>query len=419
MYEDHFLPHEGLKVPEPSAAEGLERYHEKLHALQFLHLRSPATEYDDERRGEQPMPHQNTEARWNTVLETVTTTLTTDDAWSSDRLMRGLVENTCIGVLREFPHWNTNARLNGRLLTLLDTAIISAREHAGEHDDLDIVSENTLDELISSPEANPLLRRKAEAMLSRNTNWWPPDAGLRREILTRFKAPYELNGKTHWEGLAEGVTDQDLLAIPEPWFDEEAVVEFLWEKQVRAQEDSALRKSSDDPALVIVKLSPENVGAYDRMGRLVGVRDAEYGAVTPLAQHPDLVRPDVAEDIAFTFDLGMRTQLSKDFGFPIEHLTLREQVSLIGTLREITWVLGPQSTAMDEAEKFLREKGEKIAYAWKGERRALPGESQCGVGGWDHTGSLVMVDALVELTGYRITTAGQVPAQWARLRKQT
>lgn len=84
--------------------------------------------------------------------------------------------------------------------------------------------------------------------------------------------------------------------------------------------------------------------------------------------------------------------------------------------KDITWVLGPKSTVMDKVERFLLENGGKVAYAWKGERRALPGESDCDVEGWDHAGTLVLVDALVQPAG-RITTADQVPAQWARLRQ--
>lgn len=78
-----------------------------------------------------------------------------------------------------------------------------------------------------------------------------------------------------------------------------------------------------------------------------------------------------------------------------------------------TWVLGPQSPAMDNAEAFLREKKEKIAYTFKDGRRAVKGDYGCTIEGWDHKGDLFLVGAVTTEAGL-IVKAENVPETWER-----
>lgn len=289
--------------------------------------------------------YPNHAKRWTDVITAITTQFSDRDAQSEEEHTRHLVQFSCTAALREQHDWHGDIKINGKFLALIDSAIISARQYNEYYDtDFSSYAAHTVEELIEDPQTSPLLRRKAEAMQKREQYTWPYDPQIIREVLLRFH---------HWIyldqiiGLSDilkqnpnylnQLSDAEILALPKPELTgDEGITEFLWEKTVRALENPTLRKSSDASNLVIAKIAPEKVGAFDTMGRLIGIRDFTESVIHPIEQDPDLVRKDIADDIAFTFDVGMRKQLSNDFGFPIENLTLREQISLIGTFRSIT-----------------------------------------------------------------------------------
>ena len=85
-----------------------------------------------------------------------------------------------------------------------------------------------------------------------------------------------------------------------------------------------------------MKIAPDRYGSFDVLDRMTGVIDPKEVGSHPIEHDPLLSRPDLATDVAFTFDLGIRKQLTKDFGFPLEDLSLREQIAVIATMRTIT-----------------------------------------------------------------------------------
>lgn len=314
--------------------------HPAQKALEHLHIdyHGIIPEWEKER-------YNDSLTRWTEVVTAITENLTAKDAQSENKKARFFFQDTCTAALREHQNWHENIKINGKFLTLIDAGITAARQHNEYYNtDFSSYAYHTIEDLIEDPVTNPLLRRKAEAMTDREIYAWPKDPKVIREVLLKFQRWIYLDGIGGLLGILKEnpnylnqLSETEIIALPEPVLTgDEGITEFLWEKAIRALENPTLRKSSDDTNLVITQIAPGKVGAFDTMGRLIGVRSITENIIHPVEQDPDLARKDIADDIAFTFDISMREQLSKDFGFPLENLTLREQISLIGTFRSIT-----------------------------------------------------------------------------------
>ncbi len=343
----HYLSTRGNSVPKKERPQEIShpRVLELQNALQSLHL-----QYNEFIPAE-PVATFGTVERWHDVLARVTSIVTLDDAWSHDKKLRRWVQDICYGVLGEESYWNANIRLSGRFLSLLDSTIIAAKEHGEYYDTaLSQFSNDALRTLAGDPlhfypvdehsfiiedpdslASNPLLRRKVEAMNARQSVSLPHDPTALRNLYLQFPRITLETSET-----VAAMSDEEIFRIDPYLTGDEGVTEYLWTQVVRSLDTPMLRKNVDDAHFIITQIAPEKVGAFDAMGRLLGVRNIQDFRFVPVDKDPDLALPDIADDITFTFDIGMREQFSKDFGFPIEQLTLREQVSVIGTLRKIT-----------------------------------------------------------------------------------
>ncbi len=225
-----------------------------------------------------------TPKHWVSVLNTVIKAVRPEDGWSEEKRKRIQAQTLCTAALREEPFWNENIQASGEFLRTLEAAIVGAQVHAEYFDsDFERHIHSALSQSQSNKEISPLLRRKITSIL--HIHFTPGEC----ETFGREQS-------SQWNQYYPPAT----------------------------------------PRTKVVPIAPDRLGVFDALNRMTGIINPAEVGIRPLSADPLLIRPDIADDVAFTFDIGLREQLSEDFGFPLEHLTLREQISLIGTFRSIT-----------------------------------------------------------------------------------
>lgn len=285
---------------------------------------------------------------------------TTDDTAFEKQLhtLRGIQPPEFSGGTFSY-NWDKDRRLSGQLLTTLDAAISAAKERDIYYDSS--FSEEMEGLLHHAKEGtdNPLIRRKLAAIEQRSSEVFagedlPRDPKLLREVFNRFPFAIHISiddRVAYLDDLLKRDPDylsrmDDATLLAQPWktyfTGDEGYVEFITRQRLAQRDIPAIPHPKELPDGIVAQLAPGKYGAFDAIGRFRGMVDGRRGTLLPLAEDADIRLlslgtsfEDIAADTAFAFDLGMRDQFSKDFGFDIAKLNLQEQVALIGVMRDI------------------------------------------------------------------------------------
>lgn len=290
--------------------------------------------------------------------------------------------------------WNGNVRTLGAFLHVLDLADCAYKTLHRPSGKSHFAA--TLSMLLTDAKEqsrNPLLQRKIAAMDARISDVFsvtesgaeatsflsllPKDPRVARKALAEFAEVVYFSDHGVITYLADVLKkDPDFLSrmddaaiLSMPWraylTGDEGFAEYAQTLALRSRDDVHAPHPKNLPNAIVHEVAQGKYAAFDAMGRLHGFVDQrrvlipinEDNDVRLLAQGTDFA--NIADDVAFAFDLGMRDQFSKDFGFDIAALNLQEQIALIGAMRDIDtqeeqrMVHVIQQYGIDAARSFL------------------------------------------------------------------